>query len=172
MGANFQTVQVRETDDKKLRKWFQTYQEELRYEYGHEAYNGTMSNCAGLSIDTEHLFCNDSEAHDYIIDRTDKWGSALAVRVFVPTRKFEDTTKGKTLHGALLLANKTLHDFTNNKPYTSYHNTPEYASLQQASRDAQEAFRKGVESYHNKQFKAKTKRPKHFRYVIGAWCAE
>lgn len=56
MGACFQMAHFHETDAKKLYKKFLDYQEELRYEHGHDSYNGTMSNSNGLNIDTVQLF--------------------------------------------------------------------------------------------------------------------
>ena len=39
MGANFQTVTVprNKLTDKQVHEWFRDYQEELTYEYGHDA---------------------------------------------------------------------------------------------------------------------------------------
>ena len=172
MGANFQTVTVDEEDEKKLHKWFANYQKELTYEYGHDTYNGTMSNSHGLSVDTSKMFKTEDEAHDYIIDKTEKWGAALAVRVFMPTRKFVSTTKGIAMIARIEEIKVAERAITKNRGYNDYEKDPAYKEINQKHRKMLEDIRVATEKYRDAQFKAKTKRAKHFVYCIGAWCAE
>ena len=80
MGACSSFITVETTDRSEIKKEFKKYVNECIYEYGHDCYNGTLSTCEGLSI-TGKTFVDESEARDYILDNTEKWGNALAVTI-------------------------------------------------------------------------------------------
>lgn len=64
-----------------LRKAFADYQEQLTYEYGTDAYNGTFSTCQGLVIDGDGTWGSAKEAREYALKKAHKWGPAVAVKV-------------------------------------------------------------------------------------------
>ena len=80
MGANFQEFQLPQESKESARLQFGKMQDEDRYENGHGAYSGGVGTCAGLAFH-EKEFDTIEEARDYVEERAEKWGNAVAVRV-------------------------------------------------------------------------------------------
>lgn len=74
---------------------FEEHQEQLTVEYGTDPYNGTLSTCRGLYVETSKVFQNEEEAYQYAEDKAEKWGPACAVRV----HQKDTTTTGFTFEG-------------------------------------------------------------------------
>jgi len=80
MGAQYISRAIKETGRKDIEKKFREIVEECIYEYGHDSYNGTFSTMSGVSV-VNRTFSNRDNAEEYIIDKAEKWGDALAVTV-------------------------------------------------------------------------------------------
>lgn len=82
----------------ELRAEFNEHCNEQEFEYGKSAYNGTLSTTSGLEIESVTLGSR-LEAEEYVSDKTQKWGPAVAVRYRV-TKKVvvkKPTFQGKTI---------------------------------------------------------------------------
>ncbi len=88
MGAStvFETFEVESV--RELRHLFRKRQEEDAYHLGH-SYSGGLNMCEGLSIYNTH-FNTENEAYEYLEERADKWGDALAARYGNRTEKGKD----------------------------------------------------------------------------------
>lgn len=64
----------------QLKSYWSSYISDLISEHGTDPYNGTFSTTRGLQISNE-VFTDSSAAETYILERTQKWENALAVRV-------------------------------------------------------------------------------------------
>jgi hypothetical protein len=97
MGAGYMSQEFdgNLTKEQLLRR-FAEFQSEQEYEHGHCSYNGTLSTTEGLTVE-DRVFDNIEEADGYIADNTEKWGTALAVRVRAKKVAFkkEPTFDGK-----------------------------------------------------------------------------
>ena len=80
MGANFQTIARKDCTKEELRKTYFEYIQRLKREYGHNGYNGTLSTCSGLQI-SDQKFPDRHSAEEYLMDNTQKWGDAIAVKL-------------------------------------------------------------------------------------------
>jgi hypothetical protein len=80
MGACFHTeVFDGKLTPKELEKAYNSRVEDLRSEYGSNAYNGTFSTLHGIHVETR-VFETQREADDYLDGVCEKWGSAIAVK--------------------------------------------------------------------------------------------
>lgn len=68
--------------ESELRKYWDRYMEQDRYENGTDPYSGTFSTTRGLIVKTQ-VFESEAKADEYILERTQKWEAAMAVRVKV-----------------------------------------------------------------------------------------
>lgn len=80
MGANFSSVTFKACDEKTMREKFNTYQDDMCYEHGSDSYAGHLGIAHGLNVSTM-VFKDTNAAHDYIINRAEKRGPAIAVKV-------------------------------------------------------------------------------------------
>lgn len=64
----------------ELRRQYEARLVELTYEYGHDAYNGTLATTSGLVID-DKTFDSRQAAEEYVMNNTQKWEAARAVKV-------------------------------------------------------------------------------------------
>lgn len=64
----------------QLKSYWSSYISDLTSEHGTDAYNGTFSTTRGLRI-ADDVFTDSGVAETFILERTEKWESALAVRV-------------------------------------------------------------------------------------------
>lgn len=80
MGACSVFMTVNSTDIETVRNAFADKQERCRDEYGNDPYNGTFSTFHGIDLDYKK-FVNENEARRYILDKSEKWGNAIAVIV-------------------------------------------------------------------------------------------
>lgn len=80
MGAHF-TCEIFDgkLTTSELRRQYEQRLEELTYEHGHDAYNGTLTTTSGLCVE-EKVFDSRPAAEEYVADKTNKWGEALAVK--------------------------------------------------------------------------------------------
>lgn len=66
--------------EEQVKQKFYDLQEEDRDEYGRDPYNGSFSTMNGIKV-TSKQFTDWNKATEYILDNTEKWGNALAVKV-------------------------------------------------------------------------------------------
>lgn len=66
--------------EQDLRGYWRQYIDRLTIEEGTDCYNGTFTTCRGLKVETK-VFEDEVKADEYILERTQKWEHALAVRV-------------------------------------------------------------------------------------------
>lgn len=79
MGATFVTEEVPAAT--KLDRWWTERLKELRDENGHRGgYSGDFQTCDGLDV-TSKTFPDEDEANDWLVNNTEKWGNARAVKV-------------------------------------------------------------------------------------------
>jgi hypothetical protein len=98
MGACFHTeVFDGKLTQKELEKAYNARVEDLRSEYGSNAYNGTFSTLHGIHIETR-VFETQREAEDYLDNVCEKWGNAVAVKY---KDRREEKTKEPTFEGKL-----------------------------------------------------------------------
>jgi len=166
MGANFSTAKFNEKDAVKLRKAYQSYVQELQYQYGHDGYNGTLATCRGLDV-KERLFKTFGEAEEWLVENTSKWGEAVAVKVFTPSKAFKDTAKGKALTLKKEQANKAYWDAVRGVLLTE-----ERSKLEKQKGKVEAKYREAHAKYIDAQFNKVTKSPKKFVWLVGGWCAE
>jgi len=82
MGAHDLFLKVKTDDRKKVLSVFQEKWDDDRHMYGADSYNGSFSTFhRNELIFVEKTFDSSGEARDYILDRSEKWGAAMAARV-------------------------------------------------------------------------------------------
>jgi len=96
MGAYFITEAVKPMTKEALATWFAERIEELRFEYGNDGYNGTLTTNNGL-VFTGQAFSTESAAIRWLEESVEKWGPVLAVRYGDWPELFEDSPKGRVL---------------------------------------------------------------------------
>lgn len=81
MGAHdiFMTVKGDKTEEEVKARYYERKEDDRDY-YGNDPYNGTFSTLGGIDIRSLSFSTRD-EAEEYILNKTDKWGNAIAVRV-------------------------------------------------------------------------------------------
>lgn len=79
MGGTFDSG-VLKVEGHKLQSAFKELQENLRYQYGHSGYTGTLAECVKLTI-TGEVFDTPQQAWAWLQDNTTKWEGAKAVTV-------------------------------------------------------------------------------------------
>lgn len=80
MGANFNTMIYPGTlSTQELKQHFQIDQTQDRYENGN-SYSGGIGMATGLHICLDKKFGTEREAYDYLSDKAEKWGPAIAVK--------------------------------------------------------------------------------------------
>lgn len=156
MGACFNTYVLRSKDEKALHGDFRRLQDDLTYEYGHDAYNGTLATCRGLGIASKK-FCIRREAEDFIMNNTEKWSNALAVSLFTPKKPFKETAKGMKLWEAVKIANKE---------YTEHYG---YEKPRVKMEKANAKYAVAERAYLEKKM---TEKSAKFAWLVGGWCAE
>ena len=91
MGACFEIGFIKAENDTDLKRMYGEYIQELKWEYGHQAYNGTWSTLCGVKIvpdpypDIKFNRAKQEKLEEWIADHADKWEYALAI--FIPERK-------------------------------------------------------------------------------------
>jgi hypothetical protein len=98
MGACFHTeVFDGKLTPKELEKAYNDRVEDLRSEFGSNAYNGTFSTLHGIHVETgTGVFQTQREAADYLDGVCEKWGNAIAVKY---KDRREEKTKAPTFEG-------------------------------------------------------------------------
>lgn len=96
MGAVFYTHSFEACSTDELKQKFREYQAEEAYEYGNSAYNGRMSQSAGLVISSQ-VFKDENAAYNWLDNNTSKRGAAVAVKVGEFKPLFPVTAKDKKL---------------------------------------------------------------------------
>jgi len=97
MGACFVTeVFDGKFTPKELEKAYNNRVEDLRSEYGSNAYNGTFSTLHGIHVEKSRVFQTQREAEDYLDGTCEKWGDAIAVKY---KDRREEKTKEPTFEG-------------------------------------------------------------------------
>jgi len=81
--------------ESQLKTEFSDYKDEQGHQHGHGAYSGTLATTRGLEVERK-CFPTEYEAHQYIMDNTNKWGNALAVQF---NDKKKVTEKEPTFNG-------------------------------------------------------------------------
>lgn len=85
MGAHFDTVVLEGgISPKEVERKFEKIQKELRWEYGHNGYTGTLAEADGITIPMEPVFPDKTTAEKWLDENADKWGPALAVKYTNP----------------------------------------------------------------------------------------
>lgn len=80
MGACFDSLTFKACDEKTMREKFKHYQEEACDERGNGSYAGHIGIAAGLHVSTM-VFKTQQAAYDYLVNKAEKWGPAIAVKV-------------------------------------------------------------------------------------------
>ena len=62
-----------------IKKWFDETSRTAAYESGH-SYSGDWNMMTGVKVETAHVFPNENAASEYVLDHTEKWKHALAVK--------------------------------------------------------------------------------------------
>lgn len=99
MGANFITKSFDPSSSQELTKAFEKHQEEERYENGNDGYSGHIGLANGLQINSKTFKDYDS-AEEWLSNNTQKWGSAIAVKVGSFENAFPKTESEKKLSKA------------------------------------------------------------------------
>jgi hypothetical protein len=86
MGASFRTTTFDTTDTQEIKQRYDELVEECIEIYGIDSYNGTFSTTSGIKIINE-TFTNEECAEEYILERAEKWGDALAVTIKLSDKK-------------------------------------------------------------------------------------
>lgn len=100
MGACFNYNHVPYCPPAELKEWFKRHVENLRYDKGHDGFNGTFSTCHGLNI-TQQKFKTEQEAYNFVSNNTDKRDAVMAVTVGDVSRVFPHTKADLALLGRL-----------------------------------------------------------------------
>jgi hypothetical protein len=80
MGSHFEhRVFDGKLNKTELQRQYDAYISRALYEYGADAYNGTLTTTRGLEVE-DRVFDNEQAAHDYVANNTRKRGAARAVK--------------------------------------------------------------------------------------------
>ena len=80
MGASLQTIKVKTSIRKDVKKAFKQQKKDDIYNYGNSCYSGTFGTLEDLDFYHREVDSY-ATAKDIIADNTEKWGNALAVPV-------------------------------------------------------------------------------------------
>lgn len=80
MGASLLLHKTNTTDFKKAESEFEAMVEEADWSSGHE-YSGDWNMMSGLTNKTNVTFKTEDEAEEYLCDKAEKWGDAIAVMI-------------------------------------------------------------------------------------------
>jgi hypothetical protein len=82
MGACFVSTTFDGTLNRtELRRQYDAYITDTLHEHGTDAYNGTLTTTSGLLVDDEdRVFDTEQAAYEYVINNTQKWQEARAVK--------------------------------------------------------------------------------------------
>jgi len=80
MGACFTSTKFEgNLTSTELRRQYDAYITDLLHEHGTDAYNGTLTTTSGLIIE-DKIFDTEKAAYDHVINNTQKWQEARAVK--------------------------------------------------------------------------------------------
>lgn len=81
MGATdrFMTLKGDMTKE-QVKEAFYKRQEEDRWEYGNDPYNGSFTTFSGIEFKWQK-YDNENDARSFVLDKQEKWGPAFAVKV-------------------------------------------------------------------------------------------
>jgi len=81
MGAcdKFMTLKGDMTKE-QVKEVFYKRQEEDRWEYGNDPYNGSFTTFSGIEFKWQK-YDNEDDAGSFVLDKQEKWGPAFAVKV-------------------------------------------------------------------------------------------
>ena len=79
MGASLVTRKIDSTDSKEVKRQYLEMWEEAREYYGSNPYSGSFSTLQKSVDFVYQIFPSEAEAEDYICDKQEKWGNAMAV---------------------------------------------------------------------------------------------
>lgn len=96
MGANFDSVTFKPCSKEELKKQFESCQNEMCEENGHDTYAGHIGIAAGLTINSK-TFKDENAAYDWVSENSQKWGNAIAVQVGDFSNVFPKTESEKKL---------------------------------------------------------------------------
>jgi len=65
--------------EESIREWYKNEVQSCLYECGHDPYNGTLSTTRGIKFCSQ-TFTDEGAAWDYLLENTEKWSNALAVK--------------------------------------------------------------------------------------------
>lgn len=94
MGACFDSVTFKACDVETLHQKFEDYQDSMRCENGSDSYAGHIGIANGLNVSTM-VFKDTKAANEYVSNRAEKWGAAIAVKVGDFSKVFPVTTTEK-----------------------------------------------------------------------------
>ena len=78
MGAWFDSITIRSTEEKEVLRYFKRYCENAAHEDGH-SYSGRLNMCPGVEF-IDKTFDSYKDANEYVIEHAVKWENALAVK--------------------------------------------------------------------------------------------
>lgn len=80
MGACYESVRFKASNEKAMRAQFVDYQGDMCIDRGSDTYAGHMGIVRGLEV-VNKKFKNIEECEKYVIETAQKWGPALAIKV-------------------------------------------------------------------------------------------
>ena len=101
MGACFNSVQFAASNTAELQRHFKKHQEYMCTERGQDPYAGHIGIANGLSI-TSQVFKDTKAADDWLVNNTQKWESAKAVKVGDFGKVFPVTAGEKKMNEAYI----------------------------------------------------------------------
>lgn len=109
MGGEFNARVFQTDDSSEVKKEFDRWVADARYERGHGPYTGSIGEKDGLRFSGVGPFKNVDEAEEYLINNNEKWGPAEAVR-FVTNERLTTASANakKRLNDAILKAKANL----------------------------------------------------------------
>ncbi len=100
MGASFDSLTFKACDEQTMRNKFRKYQDDACEEHGSGSYAGHIGIAAGLQVSTK-VFKTKREAEDFLVEKAEKWGPAIAVKVGDFSQMFPVTATEKKEHTKL-----------------------------------------------------------------------
>ena len=91
MGSEFQYFTT-DVDEAELEAYVDGKITESVTMYGMDVYSGQLNHKSGVSVNKTKLFGNESEAYDYVMNNTDKWGDRLLAVPYLDVTEVEKKT--------------------------------------------------------------------------------
>ena len=94
MGASYIDLTIEACDENTLKQKYSDFEKDSSYQYGNDAYSGTLKYGVRICIKT---FKTSEEAEEWVSENQQKWGPSYAVKIGDFNKAFYNTAKGKKL---------------------------------------------------------------------------